>query len=193
VAESDDPVRGLLQSAGNLIRQKGFGGTTVREIAEGAGVWPGTLHYYFPTKESILLALMEQGIAGAEGGFRQALEESDDPIERIRHAIRAHVRMLVGNEAGTYVLLYEGRGLTGDARTAMVRLRDRYDALWDGLLYQAVGTGRLRNGVDVRMTRLFILGSVNWVAQWYSPDGGKTPDQIGDEFAAITLEGILGS
>jgi len=192
IVESDDPQVGLLEAAGKLFRQKGFAATTVREIAEAAGVWPGSLHYYFPTKESILLALMEQGIASAESGFRQALEASDDPIERIRLAIRAHIRMLVGNEAGTYVLLYEGRGLTGDARTAMVRLRDRYDALWDGLLYQAVGTGRLRRGIDVRLTRLFILGSVNWVAQWYSPDGGRKPDEIGDSFADTVLNGLVG-
>ena len=73
VVESDDPQVGLLEAAGKLFRQKGFAATTVREIAEAAGVWPGSLHYYFPTKESILLALMEQGIQ--KGGITR-LEEA---------------------------------------------------------------------------------------------------------------------
>ena len=192
VVESGDPLRGLLEAAGQLFRQKGFAATTVREIAESAGVWPGSLHYYFPTKESILLALMEQGIASAESGLREALAETEDPIERIRQAIRNHIRMLVGNQHGTYVLLYEGRGLEGDARAAMVRLRDRYDALWDGLLYQAVGTGRLRKDLDVRMARLMILGAVNWVAQWYTSGKGRSADEIAVQFADMMLHGVVG-
>jgi TetR/AcrR family transcriptional regulator, cholesterol catabolism regulator len=181
----------LLNAAGLLFRKKGFAATTVREIAEAAGVWPGTLHYHFATKESILLALMERGIATAESAFRSAIAASDDPIERIRLAIDAHIRMLVGDDDGTYVLLYEGRGLEGDARTAMVRLRDRYDALWEGLLYQAIGTGRLRPDVSVRMTRLFILGAVNWVAQWFSRDGGRPADEVASHFSDTLLHGLL--
>ena len=192
VVETGDSRDGLLEAAGQLFRKKGFAATTVREIAEAAGVWPGSLHYYFPTKESILLALMEQGIASAEEGFRAALEEAEDPIERIRLAIRNHIRMLVGDKHGTYVLLYEGRGLEGDARSAMVRLRDRYDAMWDGLLYQALGTGRLRKDLDVRLTRLMILGAVNWMAQWFAAGKGRSADEIADDFATMMLDGILG-
>ena len=191
VVETGDSRDGLLEAAGQLFRKKGFAATTVREIAEAAGVWPGSLHYYFPTKESILLALMEQGIASAEEGFRAALEEAEDPIERIRLAIRNHIRMLVGDKHGTYVLLYEGRGLEGDARSAMVRLRDRYDAMWDGLLYQALGTGRLRKDLDVRLTRLMILGAVNWMAQWYATGKGRSADEIAEEFATMMLDGVL--
>jgi len=99
--------------------------------------------------------------------------------------------MLVGDKHGTYVLLYEGRGLEGDARAAMVRLRDRYDAMWDGLLYQALGTGRLRKDLDVRLTRLMILGAVNWVAQWYAAGKGRSPEGIGEEFGAMLLHGVL--
>ena len=191
VVETGDSRDGLLEAAGQLFRKKGFAATTVREIAEAAGVWPGSLHYYFPTKESILLALMEQGIASAEAGFRAALEETEDPIERIRLAIRNHIRMLVGDKHGTYVLLYEGRGLEGDARSAMVRLRDRYDAMWDGLLYQALGTGRLRKDLDVRLTRLMILGAVNWMAQWYAAGKSRSADEIAEEFATMMLDGVL--
>jgi len=191
IVETGDSRDGLLEAAGQLFRRKGFAATTVREIAEAAGVWPGSLHYYFPTKESILLALMEQGIASAEEGFRAALEETEDPIERIRLAIRNHIRMLVGNKHGTYVLLYEGRGLEGDARAAMVRLRDRYDAMWDGLLYQALGTGRLRKDLDVRLTRLMILGAVNWMAQWYAAGKSRSADEIAEEFATMMLDGVL--
>ena len=191
VQGSGENVAGLLKAAGQLFRKKGFAATTVREIADLAGVWPGSLHYHFPTKESILLALMERGIETAEAGFREAVAKSDDPIARLRLAMKAHIRMLVGDDDGTYVLLYEGRGLEDEARAAMVRLRDRYDAMWEGLLYQAVGTGRLKPDLDLKLVRLSILGSLNWVAQWFSTEGGRSADEVGEHFAETLLGGLL--
>ena len=189
--ESDSGEVDPLEAAGRLFRQKGFAATTVRDIADAAGIWPGSLHYRYPTKESILLALMERGIGKSEAAFRNAIAGSADPIERLRLAIRGHLGVLIGNDDATYVLLYEGRGLQGEARAAMVRLRDRYDALWDGLLYRAVGTGRLRVDTDVRLTRLLILGAINWVPQWYSAAGERRPEEIADRFADSLLLGLL--
>ena len=189
--EPNDPAAPVLDAAGGLFRRKGYAATTIRDIADAAGVWPGSLHYRYRTKEAVLLALMERGVALAESAFRTATEGATDPIERLRLAIRAHVAMLVGKDHGTYVLLYEGRFLEGEPRARMARLRDRYDALWDGLLYQAVGAGLFLPDVDVRLTRLLILGAINWVPQWYSEDGSLTPDEIADAFADRILSGLL--
>ncbi len=182
---------GVLDAAGRLFRLKGFATTTVRDIAEAAGVLPGSLHYRFRTKESILLALMERGIQSAEAAFRKGVGESRQPVERLRAAIRAHTELLIGGDDATYVLLYEGRNLEGESRAAMTRLRDRYDALWDGLLYQAVGAGLLRNDTDVKLTRLLILGALNWIPQWFNPEGGKTAAEVADVFADTLLAGLV--
>lgn len=184
----EDP---LLKAAGKLFRQKGFASTTVREIAGEAGVLPGSLHYRYATKESILLALMEQGITKALKSVRTAIGTSRDPIERIRLSLRAHLDLLIHEDDTIYVLLYEWRALNGDVRESMVRLRDRYDALWDGLFYEAAGTGRIRTDIDLKLVRLSTLGSMNWVAQWYSPKGGLSPDDIADTFTDNLFHGIL--
>jgi AcrR family transcriptional regulator len=181
----------LIRTAGQLFRQKGFAATTVRDIASAAGVLPGSLHYRYATKEAMLLALMEQGIAKATSSVRNAIASSSDPLERIRFALRAHLHMLLLEDDSIYVLLYEWRALTGEARESMARLRDRYDSLWDGLLYEAAGTTKLRTELDLKLVRLSVLGAVNWVAQWYSPEGESTPDEIADTFADNIFRGIL--
>lgn len=191
ISHSEQDQDPLLRAAGKLFRQKGFASTTVREIAAGAGMLPGSLHYRYPTKESLLLALMEQGITKAINAIRSAIAASPDPLERIRLSIGAHLRLLIDEDDTIYVLLYEWRALTGEARESMVRFRDRYDALWDGLLYEAAGGGNLRTNVDLKVARLFTLGAVNWVAQWYSPEGDLSPDDIADAFADNLLHGIL--
>jgi AcrR family transcriptional regulator len=181
----------LFQAAGALFRKQGFAATTVREIAAAAGMLPGSLHYRFASKDDLLLALMERGIARALATVRVAIGQVDDPLERLRLALTAHLDLLVRADESTYVLLYEWRALIGSARTRMARLRDAYDALWDGLLFQAAGAGRIRPDVDIRLTRLFILGSVNWVAQWYSTRGAQTPEEIAAAMANVFLAGIL--
>jgi len=184
----DDPV---LEASGRLFRQKGFAATTVREIAAAAGILPGSLHYRFATKEDLLLALMDRGIERAVCAVRTAIADSHDPLDRMRAALRAHLCLLVREDDSIYVLLYEGHSLSGAARDHMVRLRDRYDALWDGLLHAAAGTGRLRRDVDLRLVRFFLLGGVNWTAQWFSTRGPYSVEQVAEAYADMLFHGLL--
>src|SRR5262249_405274 len=132
-----------------------------------------------------------RGIARATTTVRLAIAEVGDPIERLRAAVRAHVRLLVHDDAAIYVLLYEWRSLAGPEREHMVRLRDRYDALWDGLLHQAAGSGRIRPDADLKLVRLFLFGGLNWTAQWFSPQGGFSDVEVADAFADMLLRGLL--
>jgi hypothetical protein len=134
---------------------------------------------------------MERGITRATTTVRRAISQERDPIERLRVGLRAHLRLLLHEDEAIYVLLYEGRALSGNARAEMVRLRDRYDALWDGMLHAAAGTGRVRAGVDLRLLRLLLLGAVNWTAQWFSPRGAFASDEVADAYADIVLNGVL--
>lgn len=182
-----DPI---LEIAGRLFRERGFEATTVRQIADAAGILPGSLHYRYRSKEEILLALLDRGIAHATDAVRLAITDVADPVERMRLALRAHLRLLVRDDVAIYVLLYEGRSLAGASRAHMVRLRDRYDALWDGILHAAAGTGRLRPTVDLKLVRLLLLGAANWTAQWFSPHGPYSSDQVADAFSDLLWKGI---
>lgn len=181
----------LLDAAARLFRQRGFAVTTLREIAREAGVLPGSIHYRFPAKEALLVALMDRATERAIAEVKKASAKSTDPIERIRLGFCAHLKLLLSGDDGVYVLLYEWRSLAGRPREELVRLRDRYEAFWDGLLYEADGAGRFRPEVDLKLLRLLGFGAVNWVATWYSPGRGKTPEEIADTFWAYMALGLL--
>ena len=182
-----DPV---LQTAGQLFRAKGYSATTVREIAAAANMLPGSLHYRYASKEDLLLALIDHGIERATTAVRGAIDRVDDPLDRLRAALRAHLSLLVHEDVSIYVLLYEGRSLSGHSRAQMVRRRDRYDALWDGMLHGAAGTGRIRPDADLRLVRLLLLGAANWTAQWFSPKGKYSADAIADAFLELVWNGL---
>ena len=84
---------GLLDTAARLFRQKGFAATTLREIAQAAGVLPGSIHYRYPAKEALLVALMDRAIERAIAAVRTAAAQSSDPTERVRLGLRAHLHL----------------------------------------------------------------------------------------------------
>lgn len=150
----------------------------------------GSLHYRFQSKDAMLERLMERAVGNAMAAVRAGVEKARDPMERLRLALAAHLRVLLSGDDAVYVLLYDWRVLHGGAREAVVRSRDRYEAFWDGILYEAAGAGRLRADLDPRFLRLLGLGAFNWVATWYRPDGPLTPEQISDEIFRNMVMGI---
>jgi AcrR family transcriptional regulator len=180
----------FLDAAARLFRAKGFEATTVREIAKAARMLPGSLHYRYPTKDSLLLALMKRGEDADLVGIRAAIRGERDPVERLRLALRARLRYLLSRPA-SQVVLFEWRSLEGTARDEMIRLRDRYEAFWSGLLYEAAGTGRLHPGIDLSLLRFLLFGAINGVALWYHADGPRTPDEISDAFWGFIAYGVV--
>jgi TetR/AcrR family transcriptional regulator, cholesterol catabolism regulator len=188
VQESQDAV---LDAAAKLFRLKGFASTTVREIARAAGMLPGSLHYRYSSKEQLLIALMERGVAHASDSIKSAMAESSDPLERVRLALRAHIRLLLSGDDSVYVLLYEWKTLTGTALQAIISLRDRYEALWDQILSEAAAEREMRPAVNVKLVRLLGFGAINWVPQWFNPAGDLTPEEVADAFWAYMTFGVL--
>ncbi len=181
----------ILLAAGKLFREKGFSATTVREIASGAQMLPGSLHYRYASKDEILIALMRRGIERAVAAVQLAISQATDPIERLRLGMQAHLKALLTGEDALFVLLFDWRSLPPGAREGVERERSRYEAFWDGMLFEAAGTGRSRPVIDLEAVREFGFGALNWVATWYRPDSGRTPEQIADTFWTFMAYGLM--
>lgn len=181
----------VLTAAARLFREQGFAATTVREIAAAAGMLPGSLHYRYASKDDLLVALMERGVQRAIAAVTAATADVRDPLERLRLGLRAHLELLCGGDDALYVLLYDWRSLPPAAKEGITRERQKYEAFWDGMLYEAHGTGRARPIVDLELVRQFGFGAVNWVATWYRPGGDRTPAQIADTFWSYLAFGLL--
>lgn len=181
----------ILRSAARQFRQNGIGNTTLRGIAKDAGVLLGTVHYWFPSKEAILLALTERAAGRVQNAINDAIADEADPSRRLWLAFRAYLNVLISDTAITTVLLYEYRPREGREWQTVNRLREEFDRLWDGLIHQAVGAGGIRPGLNLNMVRQFGLGAINWLPQWYSEDGDLTVDEIARQFADFFARGVF--
>ncbi len=182
---------GVLDAAARLFREQGYAATTVRDVAKAAGMLPGSLHYRYASKEDILSALMERAIDRLIAGVLAAVAEGGDAVERLRLAIREHVRILLSGDDSVYVLLYDWRSLSPEAERAILRHRQRYEQFSDELLNAAASAAPVKAGVDLYLVRQFGFGAANWVAQWYDRRGPYSPDDISDAFWRYLAFGTL--
>ena len=181
----------VLSNAARLFREKGFERTSLKEIAEACNMLPGSLYYRYNSKEALLVELMRRGVDLVTAEVESAYASSDDPVERLRLCINAHLRALLVDSDAVYVLLFEWRALGPEAREEIIELRDQYESLWAGILETMIAQGVVRKNIDGRLLRLIGLGALNWVATWFDPNGAHSLDAIGDLIWQIAMDGVI--
>ena len=177
----------LVRVAARLFREKGFDGTTVRDIADAVGMRSGSPFYHFRSKQEILLAVMEEGLSAGLEATEAVLGRRLPPREKFRALVRAHLSTLF--DAGhdfIPVLLYDWRALESGNRAKIIAVKDRFDAVWQAMVRELKAAGLLHT--DSRLARLLVLGAINYMATWYKRDGKLSLDEVADQ----TVEFFLG-
>ena len=169
----------IVRASARLFREKGFAGTTVRDIANAVGMQSGSPFYHFGSKIDILVAVMEEGLRQGLEETRAVLARDLSPRERLRAMIEAHLHTIHGPGSDFIpVLLYDWRSLPEAHRKHIVAWRDQYDAAWQRVLEDLRDAGAFT--IDARLARLFILGAVNFTALWYRSGGPLTLAQVAE-------------
>src|SRR3954465_3398213 len=109
----------ILEAATRLFSQKGYAGTTMRDIAKAVGVLPGSLYAHIDGKETLLLEIVESGIDRFLAAAAD-LEPNAEASDRMRSAIKAHVRVVAENPQRTLVVFHQWRFLAGPNRARIV-------------------------------------------------------------------------
>lgn len=176
----------LVRVSARLFRERGFDGTTIRDIADAVGMRSGSPFYHFKTKQEILAAVMEEGLTACLPAAEAIAANDMAPRDKFRAMVRAHLEMVLGEGHDFIpVLLYEWRCLTPELRQRVKVLHDRYDQLWQNLVNDLGAAGLLAR--DGTVGRLLLLGAINYTVLWYKPEQGANLDQIADDVVAMFL------
>ncbi len=176
----------LLRASARLFREQGFDGTSVRDIARAAGMQSGSWVYHFPTKQDILVAVMEEGLLDALARIESISAQRLDPREQFAQLVRTHLDTILGpGQDFVPVLLYEWRSLESPARRRVSVPLKRYEAIWqaaiDALQQSGAWTG------TTRIDALLLFGALNWIARWYRPGGPLDVDALAAECVRFFL------
>ena len=188
--ERDDGNRrhALLTAAAKLFRRQGFDATSTRDIAAAVGMHSGSPFYHFKSKDALLYAVMEEGMHSALARQGAALASLDrEPLAKMRRLIRAHFDTLHGpGNDFVPVMLYEHRSLSVRQRTLLAKLQVDYEAAWTPVLEALHASGHLR--APVKLSRLLMLGALNWSVQWFDRKKGASLDELTDACMALFLK-----
>lgn len=176
----------IIRAAGKLFRQRGYEGTSVRDIAGAVGLHSGSLFFHFETKEEILVSLLEGGLRRAVTILEEHLAAASSPREKLSAIMHGHLKAILQDERDAfYVVLRDWRTLSAPSRKKVIALRDEYERHIAKALDELSAKGVIPK--NKRLYRLFLLGALNWTVQWYRPEGDLGIDQLADGFLELMI------
>jgi AcrR family transcriptional regulator len=178
----------ILKSAAAAFRRRGYHGASVDEIASALEMTKGNLYYYFKNKEEILYACHEYSLDLLLSLMTEVLAESSAPDAKLRRLVLAFVHTILDELQGTALTL-DPEALSPPLFKRVIAKRDQFDHGMRTIIQQGIDEGVFAPG-DPKMIEFAIMGAVNWISKWYSPDGPMTSDQIGDAFANYLVGGL---
>ena len=168
----DNKRQQLLDAAARHFAEAGYDAASMRDIAAAAGMKAGSMYYYFPSKEDLLVAVHEEGIRRISGAVIAALDGQSEPWMRLEVAMGTHLQALLGGGDYVRVVIKVPPREDVEARTRFIALRDGYERIFTTL----IDALPLAASLDVRHVRLLILGAMNWSPNWFRSDGDQPHD-----------------
>ena len=181
----------LLAIAAELFAQRGFKNTTVRDIADAAGILSGSLYHHFDSKESMVDEILSTFQAELFGRYDEVASSDLGPREKFEAVIRLsfeaihdhHSEVAIYQNDAGYLAEFERFGYLEERNVQLRRL-------WVGLLEEGVRAGAFRLDLDTEVVYRFIRDTV-WVAvRWYRPGGDLSAHDVADQYLSILLDGI---
>lgn len=179
------------KAAADLFMERGFGGTTVREIGERAGVGQSSLYHHARSKGQLLAELHAKHVQDISGRLEAIIESKESPAIQLREVVKALLAMVHTHKAVVTVYLRESYALSDEARDGVAVERKNNDTIIEHIIQRGIDSGEFRSDLDVTLTRRAILGMCNWAYQWYSPKGPHSIDDIGEYFADLAEASVV--
>jgi AcrR family transcriptional regulator len=179
--------RRILEEALVLFAQRGFHGTSVRDIASAVGLQIAALYVHFPSKGHVLAELCRVGHEEHQRGLRAALlDAGSEPADQLTALVRAHVRMHAEYAMLATVSNHELHAVPEELAGETMMLRRQSESLLLEVAERGVAQKKF-HPPDVVLTAAAVGAMGMRVAQWYRPELGKTIDEIANVYAELAL------
>jgi TetR/AcrR family transcriptional regulator, cholesterol catabolism regulator len=164
----------ILDAAAALFVESGYEATSLRRLAELAGIKAGSLYYHFESKDDLLTAVLRRGVEVMHRAFDEADQRTTGsaPAERVEAHVRAHLAALFEHGPYTAAHVVTFRTAPPAVRDIVLPARDAYEARWTALLLGLRADGAIAGDVDIGVARLALFGAMNSSLDWFDPQRG---------------------
>jgi AcrR family transcriptional regulator len=179
----------IMRGAAAAFRDRGYAGSSVRDIARRLGMAPGNLYYYFRNKQDILYFCQDYSLDLLLREARRIVRRPATPEDKVKALVRAQVLCMLDELHGSAGHI-EFHAVSPARLKKIIAKRDAYERLVRAAVEEGVRARRFAP-CDPKLTTLAILGAVNWTARWYRPAGSWSPEGIADAFAWFLTRGLI--
>lgn len=177
----------VLRAAAYCFNQKGYSGTSLKDVADILGLTDAALYYYVRNKEQLVYQCYLRAADIGREAMDHATNEGDCGYEQVRLYIRYHIEFMLG-ERGPLAIMSEIPSLKPDHRDEILDVSRTHSSRFEALLNTGIKDGSIAP-CDIRMTGNSIMGSINWIPKWFHGDE-QAANRVVQEFPDILSSGL---
>ena len=185
----DEPARDVMVGvAAELFGDKGYHGTSVRDISRQMGIQAGSLYAHIESKHDLLAEVLRRASARAHAVL-EPLELANLPVRvKLTAVIETYLEFIRDAPNEARVSVHEFRWLTPEEQHEARVRRRRTQTIVERIIRAGVESGELRP-VDEKLVATMIFSITNWGVEWYGP-GRHGPARQAREIVDVLIDGL---
>ena len=172
----------ILSIAISVIKRKGFSNTKIEDIAVELNMTKGSIYYYFKNKNDLVYECHKLILSMAIKDLENILYENDTAENKLRKMIDVHIEYAIEEKEIFHIIIDPKEKFNKDQLDSVLKLRKYYSRIFDRVIQQGIEQNEFLTANPV-LTRMIILGAMNWIQQWYNPKGKFNKQQIKEYYA----------
>ena len=197
MSENSDPkqkLREICRIAARVFYEKGYDGASMQDIAKAVNLTKAGLYHHVGSKDRLLFEIMNYGMDILEESVLEKVKTIEDPKERLRQTIIGHIDLVIrARDLEITVILHENRSLKGALRKKINARKKAYIHYLEDLISQVQDQPGNERLISPALAAFNLLGTINWLYQWYRPEGPISQDEITSGCVDFFFRGLLGS
>src|SRR5688500_398455 len=180
--------------ASELFRERGYSGTSVRDIARALDIQGASRYAHAASKQDVLWSVVDRAASQFEAAADEALADlpdTADPLARLRALALAHVGVVVEDIGRASVFIHEWRSLGPERRARTLARRDAYERRFRAIIREGTEAG-IFAPTDPTVAAAYLLTALNGLITWYHPEGRLRPDAVTDAYVELTIQAVSG-
>jgi TetR/AcrR family transcriptional regulator, cholesterol catabolism regulator len=200
-----DSRQEILRTAARLFQQRGYDATSMNDVAAALKLSKGGLYHHFQSKDEILFEIMNHAMEITQERVLAPVRNITDPEDRLRALIRRHMEVVLSpRDREITVMLHENHPLPPALRRRINTRKKDYVHFVENLIAEvqkaegqkevqkeAQRVHPVKSPVSPRAAAFALLGMINWIYQWYKPEGPLQAQSLIEQFTDLFFEGVL--
>jgi AcrR family transcriptional regulator len=191
-----DSRQEILRTAARLFQQRGYDATSMNDVAAALKLSKGGLYHHFQSKDEILFEIMNHAMEITQERVLDPVRSISSPEDRLRALIRLHIEVVLSpRDREITVMLHENHPLPPALRKRINTRKKEYIHFVESLIAEvqkeAQRTRAVKGLVSPRAAAFALLGMINWIYQWYKPEGDLQTHNLVPQFTDLVFGGIL--